>query len=111
MQAYPVTQFARQHTDHEVEEAAWVRAGGEKSHAQDSRIRATFIAPGRPDRAQDVEGVPANYLSSSFAAPHLIGDRLAAFEADLRTELESPSPSGLFCDWPGDTEILLARKR
>jgi hypothetical protein len=46
----------------------------------------------------------------SFAAPHLFGDRRAQFEADVRTELAARSPSGLFWDWPGDTEILLARK-
>jgi len=69
-----------------------------------------LFAPGRPDIVQDVNGVLASYLSTSFAAPHLFGDRLAAFEADLRAELESRSPTGLFWDWPGDTELVLARK-
>jgi hypothetical protein len=52
----------------------------------------------------------ANYLSMSFAAPHLFGERLQTFEADFRAELAARSPSGLFWDWPGDTEILLARR-
>jgi SAM-dependent methyltransferase len=69
------------------------------------------FAAGRGDIVQDIDGVLANYYSMSFCAPHLFGDQLAAFEADVRTELGARSPSGLFWDWPGDTEILIARKR
>jgi SAM-dependent methyltransferase len=68
------------------------------------------FAPGRPDVVRDVDGVLAGYLSMSYAAPHLFGDRLDAFTADVRALLNSRSPSGLFWDWPGDTEILLAPK-
>jgi ubiquinone/menaquinone biosynthesis C-methylase UbiE len=68
------------------------------------------FAPGRPDVVRDVESVLAGYLSMSYAAPHLFGDRLGAFEADVRALLTERSPSGLFWDWPGDTEILLAPK-
>ena len=67
-------------------------------------------APGRADVVRDVDGVLAGYLSMSYAAPHLFGDRLDAFEADVRALLTERSPSGLFWDWPGDTEILLAPK-
>jgi hypothetical protein len=52
----------------------------------------------------------AGFFSTSFAAPHLFGDRRGAFEADLRALLDARSPGGLFWDWPGDTEIMLARK-
>ncbi len=69
-----------------------------------------IVCPGRPDIVQDIDGVLANYFSTSFAAPHLFGDRRADFEAAVRTALATQSPSGLFWDWPGDTEILLARK-
>jgi hypothetical protein len=68
------------------------------------------FAPGRADTVRDVDGVLAGYLSTSFAAPHLFGDRLDAFAADVRALLTERSPGGLFWDWPGDTEILLARK-
>ncbi|WP_158244927.1 class I SAM-dependent methyltransferase [Verrucosispora sp. ts21] len=69
-------------------------------------------APGRPDIVRDVDGVIAGYLSMSFAAPHLFGSRLNAFIAELRFLLEQASPaSGLFWDWPGDTEILIAERR
>ncbi|HUP26926.1 MAG TPA: class I SAM-dependent methyltransferase [Chloroflexia bacterium] len=69
-----------------------------------------IFCPGRPDIVQDIDGVLANYFSASFAAPHLFDDRLEHFAADVRAELTNYSPSGLFWDWPGDTEILLARK-
>jgi SAM-dependent methyltransferase len=69
-----------------------------------------IFCPGRPDIVQDIDGVLANYFSTSFAAPHLFGDRRAQFEADVRAELAACSPSGLFWDWPGDTVILVANK-
>jgi SAM-dependent methyltransferase len=71
---------------------------------------ACVCAPGRPDIVQDADGVIANYLSMSFCAPHLFGNRLEEFRAAVRRELESQSTSGLFWDWPGDTEILIARR-
>lgn len=69
-----------------------------------------IFCPGRPDIVQDIDSVLANYFSTSFAAPHLFGDRRADFEADVRTALAAQSPSGRFWDWPGDTEILLVHK-
>lgn len=59
---------------------------------------------------RDVDEVLSGYLSMSYAAPHLFGDRLAAFENGARRELIAHSTSGRFWDWPGDTEILLARR-
>jgi SAM-dependent methyltransferase len=81
---------------------------------EDALARTRFGAPrslfceGRGDIVQDIDAVLANYLSTSFAAPHLFGDQRARFEADVRAELATRSPTGLFWDWPGDTEILLA---
>lgn len=69
-----------------------------------------LVIAGRTDIVQDVEQVVANVYSASFAAPHLFGKQLAAFEADLRAALAERSPGGRFWNWPGDTEILLARK-
>lgn len=83
----------------------------------DALVRTRFggprsvFAPGRPDIVRDVDGVLAGYLSMSYSAPHLFGDRLDAFEADVRALLAARSPAGLFWDWPGDTEILLAHKQ
>ena len=69
-----------------------------------------MFAPGRPDIVRDIDDVVAGYFSMSYAAPHLFGDMRPQFEDDVRAELARHSPSGLFWDWPGDTEILLAGK-
>jgi SAM-dependent methyltransferase len=92
--------YASHHADRHEDALARTRFG---------KPRSIFCA-GRADIIQDIDGVVANYLSTSFAAPHLFGERLDAFTADVRAELVKRSPSGLFWDWPGDTEILLARK-
>ena len=42
--------------------------------------------------------------------PAGFGDRRADFEADLRHLLLEHSPNGLFWDWPGDTELVIASK-
>lgn len=71
--------------------------------------RQIFCA-GRPDIVQDIDGVLSNYFSAAFAAPHLFGERREPFEAEVRAMLAACSASGRFWDWPGDTEILIARR-
>ena len=70
----------------------------------------TVLAPGRPDITRDVDGVISGYLSMSYAAPHLFGDRLHEFVTELRELLERSTTTGLFWDWPGDTALIVARK-
>lgn len=70
----------------------------------------TVVAPGREDVTRDVDGVISGYLSMSYAAPHLFGDRLDAFVADLRRLLEGRTTTGRFRDWPGDTDVVIGRK-
>jgi SAM-dependent methyltransferase len=70
----------------------------------------TLYAPGRPDLVRNIDTVVANYFSMSYAAPRLFGNRRDEFEADLRRLLHDNSPSGLFWDWPGDTELVIATK-
>jgi SAM-dependent methyltransferase len=70
----------------------------------------TLFAPGRTDLVRDVDSVISNFLSMSFAAPHLFGERLGEFTDDLRALLLRHSPTGRFWDWPGDTEIIIATK-
>jgi SAM-dependent methyltransferase len=70
----------------------------------------SLFAPGVPDLLRDVGSVISGYLSMSYSAPHLYGDTLEALIADARALLESRSSDGLFWDWPGDTEIVLAEK-
>jgi len=71
--------------------------------------RAIF-APGIPDLVRDSESVLSGYLSMSSSAPHLFGDRVEDFASEVRALLRSRSPEGSFWDWPGDTEVILARK-
>ncbi len=69
-----------------------------------------FFVPGLPDLMRDSDSVLSGYLSMSWAAPHLFGDRLDDFAAEVRALLASRSADGYFWDWPGDTEVVMARK-
>ena len=83
---------------------------------EDVLVRTRFgaprfvFAPGVPDVVRDTEGVLSGYFSFSWSAPHLFGDRVDEFAGDVRELLASRSPAGVFWDWPGDTEIIVARK-
>ena len=83
---------------------------------EDVLIRTRFgsptylFAPGRPDVVRNAESVLSGYFSMSSSAPHLFGDRREDFAREVRQLLSMESPTGAFWDWPGDTEILLARK-
>lgn len=70
----------------------------------------TIYAPGRPDLIRNTDTVVAGYFSLSWAAPRWFGSRLADFESDLRRLLREHSPEGLFWDWPGDTELVIATR-
>jgi hypothetical protein len=52
----------------------------------------------------------SGYFSMSSSAPHLFGDRVEEFAGEVRELLTSRSPDGIFWDWPGDTEVVLASK-
>ena len=69
-----------------------------------------IFVPGVPDLMRDSESVLSGYFSFSWAAPHLFGDRLDDFAAEVRALLAQRSPEGIFWDWPGDTEVVVARK-
>ncbi len=69
-----------------------------------------FFLPGLPDLLRDSESVLAGYFSLSSSAPHLFGDRAGQFAAEVRALLAERSPAGLFWDWPGDTEVVMARR-
>jgi SAM-dependent methyltransferase len=68
------------------------------------------FAPGVPDLVRDTESVLSGYFSMSSSVPHLFGDRVDDFAEEVRALLASRSASGLFWDWPGDTEVVLASK-
>ena len=71
--------------------------------------RAIF-APGIEDLVRDGESVLSGYFSFATSAPHLFGDGVEDFAGEVRELLAARSPDGVFWDWPGDTEIILARK-
>jgi SAM-dependent methyltransferase len=98
------------------------RAGQGVSPVRDHRfedvlVRTRFGAPqsifvpGIPDLLRDSESVLSGYFSMSSSAPHLFGDRAEDFAGEVRELLASRSPEGVFWDWPGDTEVVLARVR
>jgi SAM-dependent methyltransferase len=70
----------------------------------------SIFVPGIPDLERNSESVLSGYFSFSWSAPHLFGDRVDEFAADVRELLAARSPDGVFWDWPGDTEVILARK-
>jgi SAM-dependent methyltransferase len=92
--------FAPSHPDRYEDVLARTRFG---------RPRQVF-APGRPDIVRDIDSVVDGYFSMATSAPHLFGDRREKFEQDARALLRATSPSGVFWDWPGDTEIVVANK-
>jgi hypothetical protein len=69
-----------------------------------------LFVPGIPDVLRDSESVLSGYLSLSSSAPHLFGDRLGDFAGEVRAMFAGRSAEGIFWDWPGDTEVMLARK-
>ena len=69
-----------------------------------------LFAPGIPDLVRDSESVLSGYFSLSSSAPHLFGGRVDDFAREVRELLASRSPDGVFWDWPGDTEVVMARK-
>ena len=69
-----------------------------------------FFVPGVPDLLRDSESVLSGYFSLSYSAPHLFGDRLDDFAREVRALLANRSAKGVFWDWPGDTEVVIARK-
>jgi SAM-dependent methyltransferase len=70
----------------------------------------SIFAPGIPNLLRDSQSVLSGYFSMSSSAPHLFGDRVEDFAAEVRALLTLRSPDGIFWDWPGDTEVVLARK-
>jgi SAM-dependent methyltransferase len=83
---------------------------------EDVLVRTRFgvpqqiFVPGITDLLRDSESVLSGYFSFSWSAPHLFADRTEDFAREVRELLASRSPEGVFWDWPGDTEVVLARK-
>lgn len=70
----------------------------------------TIHVPGRQILVRTVDDLVAAQFSASGSAPHLFGERLAEFEADLRALLAESSSSGLFAEQTDDAEVRVWRK-
>jgi SAM-dependent methyltransferase len=55
-----------------------------------------IVVPDDREIVRSVDDVVASVFAVSRSAPHLFGDRLASFEADLRSILADASPDGVF---------------
>jgi hypothetical protein len=79
-------------------------------------LQAGFIGPERlqieagNELVRSVDDLVAWTFSMSGSAPHLFGDRLSAFENDLRSMLAKASHVGCFSELPPDTEVVIWRK-
>ncbi|GAA4974351.1 class I SAM-dependent methyltransferase [Streptomyces hyderabadensis] len=65
------------------------------------------VVPGGQAMVRTWDDVVAGVFSMSFSAPHLFGDRLAGFEADLRRLLRDASPPGVFSGRRPGTEVFV----
>ncbi len=89
---------------------------GPPSGEEDVLRAAGFPTPRRVDvgggrvfeRSED--DVVASVFTLSSAAPHLFGDRLAEFEADLRELLRATSPDGRFAERQREIELVIWRR-
>jgi hypothetical protein len=81
---------------------------------EDVLVRTRFgmpqviFVPGIPDLVRTSESVLSGYFSMSFSAPHLFGDRVEDSPPRCGSCSDHRSPEGIFWDWPGDTELVLA---
>jgi SAM-dependent methyltransferase len=65
--------------------------------------------PAEGSTSRSVDDLVAWTFSMSGSAPHLFGDRLPAFERELRSMLGKSSHDGKFSERPPDTEALIWR--
>ncbi|WP_408618767.1 class I SAM-dependent methyltransferase [Jiangella endophytica] len=88
---------------------------GTSSGEDEVMRRAGFTASARLDLERGeivdrpLDDVVAAVFSLSSSAPHLFGDRLGAFEADLRRLLRSSSPGGRFSERARDIGVTMWR--
>ena len=69
-----------------------------------------LVVPGGQLLERAADDVVAWVFSLSFSAPHLFGERRAAFEADLRRLLREVSPTDRFSERLPSTEAFVWRK-
>jgi hypothetical protein len=78
-------------------------------HSSRSTRSARRHIAGAGPLIRTIDDLVAWVYSLSSSAPHLFGDRLGAFESDLRRLLHESSPTGVFSEQPPDTEVFIWR--
>jgi hypothetical protein len=68
------------------------------------------VLPGGEPIVRTIDDVVATVFSNSASAPHLYGDKLAAFESDLRALLLGASPTGEFTQHIPEAELRIWRR-
>jgi len=81
-----------------------------EAYLAESRYEGTEQGHHRFSVEWDLDGVVGLLYSTSFANPRILGDRVEAFEADLRAALLALDASGRF-QRTFDAEWVLAHKR
>ena len=70
-----------------------------------------FVLPGGHTVERSIDDEVAAVLSNSGSAPHLFGDRLPAFETELRSLLAAAADAGRFAVQTADCEVRIWKKR
>jgi hypothetical protein len=87
--------------------------GGTRSGEEDVMRAAGYRGPirvlagGGEVVERTADEVVSAVFSLSYAAPHLFGDRLAAFETDLRALLATTAPGGPFSERTSEVELVI----
>jgi len=90
---------------------------GTKAGEEDVMRAAGFLGPTRVEVADErvvprtVDEIMSSVFSLSTSTPHLLGDRLGAFEADLRDILDTAADGGLFAERMRGTSLVIWRPR
>jgi hypothetical protein len=88
---------------------------GNRSGEEDVMRQAGYRGPTKIEvgggvvAERSADDIVASVFSLSSSAPHLLGDRLQSFEADLRTLLSEASPSGRFSERRRETGVVIWR--
>lgn len=64
-----------------------------------------------PPTIRSIDELVSWTFARAGSAPHLFGDRIAAFEEELRELLQAHSDNGRFSEQPPDTEVFIWRKQ
>jgi SAM-dependent methyltransferase len=111
-----VTELVQAHLGPERRAGRGVREEDLARVEEEVMVAAGFAGPTRLsvgggrvfDRSEDE--IVASVFSLSWAAPHLFGERLGAFEAELRQLLRGASPEGRFSEQAREIELVVWRR-